>query len=83
MQAMNRNIWLLQRVVLHPSYRGAGMASAFIRRACELCPVPFVETLSAMARVNPVFEKAGFTRVGTVPGKRSGPKPVYLMWRRP
>lgn len=64
--ALNEQIWLLQRVVLHPTYRGAGLAAAFVRRCCELCPVPWVETLSAMGRVNPFFERAGFVRVGVV-----------------
>jgi ABC-type ATPase with predicted acetyltransferase domain len=36
--ALNAHLWLLQRVVLHPTYRGAGIASAFVRRACGLCP---------------------------------------------
>jgi hypothetical protein len=64
--ALNRQIWLLSRVVLHPTYRGAGIAAAFVRRACETFPVPWVETLSAMGRVNPFFERAGFVRVGVV-----------------
>ena len=63
-------LWLLQRVVLHPTYRGAGIASDFIRRACELCSVDWIETLSAMGHANPVFERAGFMRVGVV--KRNG-----------
>ncbi|HVL13736.1 MAG TPA: GNAT family N-acetyltransferase, partial [Gemmata sp.] len=64
--ALNEQVWLLQRVVLHPTYRGAGLAAAFVRRACELCPVNWVETLSAMGRANPVFERAGFARVGVI-----------------
>jgi GNAT superfamily N-acetyltransferase len=64
--ALNRQLWLLSRVVLHPTYRGAGIAAAFVRRACETCPVPWIETLSAMGRVNPFFERAGFVRVGVV-----------------
>jgi energy-coupling factor transporter ATP-binding protein EcfA2/GNAT superfamily N-acetyltransferase len=64
--ALNDRFWLLQRVVLHPTYRGAGLAAAFVRRACELCPVDWIETLSAMGQANPFFERAGFTRVGTV-----------------
>ncbi len=67
---MNSQLWLLQRVVLHPTYRGAGIASDFIRRACELCNVDWIETLSAMGHANPVFERAGFKRIGTV--HRSG-----------
>src|SRR5262249_51900278 len=64
--ALNEQLWLLQRVVLHPTYRGAGVAAPFVRRACELCPVDWVETLSAMGWVNPFFERAGFVRVGVV-----------------
>jgi hypothetical protein len=34
--------------------------------------VPWIETLSAMGRVNPFFERAGFERVGTIrKGRRS------------
>ena len=51
---------------LHPTYRGAGVAAAFVRRACETCPVPWIETLSAMGQVNPFFERAGFVRVGVI-----------------
>ena len=69
--ALNRKLWVLQRVVLHPTYRGAGVAGPFVRRACELCPVDWVEALSVLGRVNPFFERAGFARVGTV-RKRPG-----------
>lgn len=69
--ALNDRLWLLQRVVLHPTYRGAGLAVAFVRRACGLCDVDWVETLSAMGHANPVFERAGFVRVGVCAGKRS------------
>jgi ABC-type ATPase with predicted acetyltransferase domain len=64
--ALNEQLWLLSRVVLHPTYRGAGIGTEFVRRACESCPVPWIETLSAMGRVNPFFERAGFVRVGVV-----------------
>lgn len=64
--ALNEQLWLLQRVVIHPAYRGAGLAADFVRRCCELCPVPWIETLSAMGRINPFFERAGFVRLGTI-----------------
>ncbi len=66
LSALNERLWLLQRVVLHPTYRGAGIASQFVRRACGLCPVDWIETLTAMGRANPFFECAGFTKVGTI-----------------
>lgn len=64
--SLNEQLWLLQRVVIHPTYRGAGVAARFVRRACELCPVDWIETLTAMGHANPFFEHAGFTRVGVV-----------------
>ena len=72
--ALNAQLWLLARVVLHPTYRGAGVAAAFVRRACQTCPVRWVETLSAMGQANPFFERAGFVRVGVIrkSGKRGG-----------
>jgi ABC-type ATPase with predicted acetyltransferase domain len=64
--ALNEQLWLLARVVLHPTYRGAGIAAEFVRTACRSCPVPWVETLTAMGHANPIFERAGFTRVGVI-----------------
>jgi ABC-type lipoprotein export system ATPase subunit/GNAT superfamily N-acetyltransferase len=66
LQALNRQLWLLSRVVLHPTYRGAGIGATFVRRACESCDVDWIETLSAMGHANPFFEKAGFQRVGVI-----------------
>jgi len=71
---LNRQLWLLQRVVLHPTYRGAGIAARFVRRACQLCPVDWIETLSAMGQANPFFERAGFVRVGII--RKSGREPA-------
>ena len=68
--ALNERLWLLQRVVLHPTYRGDGVAAKFVRRACEMCPVDWIETLTAMGHANPFFERAGFTRVGVI--RKSG-----------
>src|SRR5207248_9325375 len=72
LSALNEQLWLLQRVVLHPTYRGAGIAAGFVRAACESCPVPWVETLTAMGHANPFFERAGFTRVGVIRPSKDG-----------
>jgi hypothetical protein len=66
LQKLNQELWLLSRVVLHPTYRGAGVAAAFVRQSCLTCKVPWIETLSAMGHLNPFFEKAGFRRVGVI-----------------
>jgi uncharacterized protein len=65
LRALNGQLLTLSRVVLHPTYRGAGVAASFVRSACRLCPAPWIEALAAMGRANPFFEKAGFVRVGT------------------
>ncbi|HQR06506.1 MAG TPA: hypothetical protein PLN21_06775 [Gemmatales bacterium] len=59
-------MWVLSRVVIHPTYRGAGLASDFVRVSCASCPVPWIETLTVMGHLNPFFEKAGFKRVGVI-----------------
>ena len=64
LRTMNRQLVTLSRVVLHPTYRGAGIGHAFIRRCCELCPAPWIETLTQMGHANPVFERAGFQKLG-------------------
>ncbi len=60
-----------------PDVSRAGIAAAFVRRACEMCPVPWIETLSAMGQINPFFERAGFTRVGTIRKTRDSRQGAY------
>ena len=79
MAGLNQQLWLLQRVVIHPTYRGAGIAASFVRRACDLCPVDWIETLSAMGQANPFFERAGFVRVGVI-RKRDSNNAAYCAY---
>ena len=72
MRTLNRQLILLSRVVLHPTFRGAGIATRFVKRCCHLSGYPWIETLAEMGHINPLFERAGFTRVGTsTPPRRS------------
>ncbi len=60
----------IARVVVHPDYRGGGLGVAAVRAAVDWIAerrIPemrrrkhVVETIAAMARYNPFFEKAGF-----------------------
>jgi GNAT superfamily N-acetyltransferase len=78
--ALTNQLWVLARVVIHPTYRGVGLAAALVKRACELCPVPWIESLAAMGRANPFFEKAGFVRVGVIRKRdESFREPVYYV----
>ncbi|MCA9116677.1 MAG: hypothetical protein KDA79_16465, partial [Planctomycetaceae bacterium] len=62
----DRQLVMLSRIVIHPAWRGAGIATDFVRASCRLCPWPWIETLTQMGHINPFFERAGFTRVGAV-----------------
>ncbi len=81
MKRLNAQLACLSRVVLHPTYRGAGLTSRFIQKACELSGMDWVEALSQIGHVNPLFERAGFTRVGVCEGPkrrtRAGHSAVY------
>ena len=66
LRMMNAQLTLLQRLVLHPSYRGAGLAVPFLETACDRTGTAWVETLTGLGETHPVFERAGFIRVGRV-----------------
>src|ERR1019366_1007073 len=59
---MSRNAsWRIARVVVHPTYRSCGIGKRLIRAYLKLRPDAY--TVAAMARFNPVFERAGMQRV--------------------
>lgn len=66
LQWLNQQLWVLSRIVIHPTYRGAGLATWFVRESCKACLIPWIETLTAMGHIHPFFEKAGFVRIGIV-----------------
>ncbi len=79
-KALNHQLVTLSRVVIHPSYRGAGLASQFIRRSCESSRWRWIETLAQMGNINPFFERAGFVRIGKTTRKnqsRIGHSAIY------
>ena len=54
----------ISRVVVHPTYRGCGVGQKLIHEYLSLHPD--CDVVAAMARFNPVFEKAGMRRVEDV-----------------
>jgi ABC-type lipoprotein export system ATPase subunit/GNAT superfamily N-acetyltransferase len=54
----------IARVVVHPTYRSCGIGQRLVRFYLNLRPD--VDTVAAMARFNPVFQKAGMKRVKDV-----------------
>ncbi|MFW6125356.1 MAG: hypothetical protein ACOC46_04340 [Pirellulales bacterium] len=79
-RALNRKLAVLSRVVVHPTYRGAGLAAAFVRHSCRTCPWPWIETLSEMGHLNPFFEHAGFRRLGLASARRDSRQKYSALW---
>ena len=59
MQAINRNIRTIARVIIDPRYRGLGLASRLVAETMGLLNVPIIEATAVMGTVNPFFERAG------------------------
>ena len=51
----------ISRVVVHPRFRGLGLAVKLVREALRTATTPLTEAHAAMGRVHPFFEKAGMT----------------------
>ncbi|MBN2377904.1 MAG: hypothetical protein JXD22_16015 [Sedimentisphaerales bacterium] len=70
LQLLNREMRWISRVVIHPQFRGIGLAQRLVAETLGRVGTEMVEALAAMGRVNPFFEKAGMTRYE---GPRSAP----------
>ena len=62
---LNRELRILRRLVIHPDLRGCGLGHWLVARTLPRVGTQYVECLASMGEVNPVFEKAGMTRIGT------------------
>jgi ABC-type lipoprotein export system ATPase subunit/GNAT superfamily N-acetyltransferase len=56
---LNAEIECISRVVVHPIYRGCGLAVRLIRHALADARTPLTEALAAMGTIHPLFERAG------------------------
>jgi len=61
MAMLNAEMECISRVIVHPIYRGAGLAVRLVRHAVADARAPMVEALAAMGAVHPFFAKAGMT----------------------
>lgn len=87
---LNRDFRTISRVIIHPQFRGLGLAAALVRETLPRAGTPYVEAFAAMGRVHPFFEKAGMTRyIPPVPTQVRRPKMdnssclAYFLWRDP
>jgi ABC-type ATPase with predicted acetyltransferase domain len=69
---LNREVECISRVIVHPTYRGSGLAERLVRHALATAQTPFVEALATMGRVHPFLEKAGMTATHVEPARRRG-----------
>ena len=58
---LNDEVRCISRVVVHPQYRGLGLAVRLVRATLDNPMTPVTEALAAMGKVHPFFERAGMT----------------------
>jgi len=78
----NRNVRTISRVVVHPQFRGIGLASEMVHCLLYSCDTRYVEAIAAMGRMHPFFEKAGMRRVKDEDMRRDEWK-AYFVWENP
>jgi ABC-type ATPase with predicted acetyltransferase domain len=62
-QEMNKQLSIINRVVIHPKYRTVGLGAKLIRETLPLAGTPYVEMIAVMAKYSPFAEKAGLQKV--------------------
>ncbi|MCD6304231.1 MAG: AAA family ATPase [Planctomycetes bacterium] len=72
LRRLNAEIECISRVVVHPTFRGLGLAVRLVRHALATAETPLVEALAAMGRLHPFFERAGMRAFYVPPDKRIG-----------
>lgn len=77
----NRRLRTISRVIVHPQFRGLGLASLLVRGVIDLCPTRYVEATAAMGVVHPLFERAGMTREAS-PEATPEAGPAYFWFDR-
>ncbi|WP_428387545.1 hypothetical protein [Mucisphaera sp.] len=58
---LNQEVRCISRVIVHPQFRGLGLAVRLVRHALATATTPITEALAAMGRINPFFARAGMT----------------------
>lgn len=58
---LQRELRCISRVVVHPQWRGVGLAHRLVCYALDHAETRYTEAIAAMGRVNPFFLRAGMT----------------------
>ena len=62
-QEMNKQLSIINRVVIHPKYRTVGLGAKLIREMMPLVSTRYVELIAVMAKYSPFAEKAGMQKI--------------------
>jgi len=62
-QELNKQLSIINRVVIHPKYRTIGLGAKLIRETLPLVGTPYVEMIAVMAKYSPFAEKAGMRKI--------------------
>jgi len=60
---IDENFSRVARIIIHPKFRGIGLAVKLLKETMPLLETPYVEALAVMAKYNPFFEHAGMKRI--------------------
>jgi ABC-type ATPase with predicted acetyltransferase domain len=62
-QEMNKQLSIINRVVVHPKYRTIGLGQKLIHETLPLAGTPYVEMIAVMAKYSPFAERAGMQKI--------------------
>ena len=80
---VNAHVRTVSRVVVHPQFRGLGLASELVRKLIDVCPRRYVEAAAVMAHVHPFFAAAGMRKVvldDDLSKSNHTPRPAYFIF---
>ena len=63
-ELVNKDIVRIARIIVAPKFRGAGLAVKLVKETMPLTGKRIIETIAAMPKYNPFFEKAGMKNLG-------------------
>jgi ABC-type ATPase with predicted acetyltransferase domain len=62
-QELNKQLCIINRVVVHPKYRTIGLGAKLIHDTLLLVGTPYVELIAVMPKYSPFAERAGMQKV--------------------
>jgi len=62
-QEMNKQLSIINRVVIHPKYRTIGFGAKIIHETLPMVGTPYVELIAVMAKYLPFVEKEGMQKI--------------------